>query len=184
MSSYKFTSNWFDTSELKQNIHKYVNPSDVNIFLEIGSYEGACSSFISDYFLDTNGSTLTCIDPFDISDSTSPVYSNMKDIFIYNILNSKNWNKIRLRQMYSSDFFNENNTLFSFIYIDGSHILKDIESDFKNSIKNIKLNGIIWMDDYASSEPVTNLVDSIYNNNKDKLEIIHKGYQIAFRKIK
>jgi len=182
--SYKFTTFWFDESELKKEMHKYVNPIDINNFLEIGSYEGASACFISDNFLDTDGSTLVCVDPFDVSDSTSPVYCNIKKIFTNNVFNSKNRNKIRLRQLFSDDFFKQNKQLFTFIYIDGSHLLEDIYSDFINSLDIIKLNGIIWMDDYSSSQNVTNLINSIYETNKDNLEIIHKGYQIAFKKIK
>lgn len=183
MTDYRFTEFWFDASELKQNLHKFVSNDEVNNFLEIGSYEGASACFISDNFLDSKGSTIVCIDPFDMSDSTSPVYAEMKKTFTRNVINSKNWTKIRLRQMYSNDFFNENKNTYSFIYIDGSHIPEDIKSDFLNSLKIIRLNGIIWLDDYASSQPVTEVIDSIYNDNKDSLEIIHKGYQIAFRKL-
>lgn len=181
---YTFTTNWFDFSELKHNLKNHVSTSEVNNFLEIGSFEGSSACFISDNFLDTEGSTLVCVDPFDTSDSTSPVYSNIKQVFINNISKSKNWNKIRLRQMFSDDFFKKNTNLFSFIYIDGSHLLEDIKSDFNNSLKIIKPNGIIWMDDYASSESVTNLIYSLYNENRNTLEIIHKGYQVAFRKIR
>lgn len=184
MPEYKFTTNWFDFSEIKQNLCKYVDPDDVNTFLEIGSYEGASACFISDNFLNVEGSTLVCVDPFDVSDSTSPVYSNMRTTFINNLCSSKNWNKIRLRQLYSNDFFEKNVNTFTFIYIDGSHLLEDIKSDLLNSLKIIRQDGIIWMDDYASSEPVTTLINSLYETNKDTLEIIHKGYQIAFRKIK
>lgn len=182
MSDYTFTTTWFDFSEIKQELHKYVDPDKINNFLEIGSFEGASSCFISDNFLNVEGSTLVCVDPFDISDSTSPVYSDMKQIFVNNITKSKNWNKIRLCKLYSNVFFEKNKNTFTFIYIDGSHIPEDIASDFNNSFKIIRPGGIIWMDDYASSEPVTTLINNLYETNKDTLEIIHKGYQIAFRK--
>jgi predicted O-methyltransferase YrrM len=181
--SYNFTTSWFDLSELKEYLHRFIEFNDIHNFLEIGSFEGASACFISDNYLNEKGSTLVCVDPFDTSDSTSPVYSNMKSVFINNISKSKNWNKIRLRQLYSDDFFKKNKNTYSFIYIDGSHLLEDIESDFNNSLKIIRNNGIIWMDDYASSKQVTELIDRLYEENKQKLNIIHKGYQIAFRKI-
>jgi predicted O-methyltransferase YrrM len=181
---YNFTKNWFDVSEIKQNIHLYISNNNVNNILEIGSFEGAFSCYISDNFLDKNGSTLTCVDIFDISDTTSPVYNNIRDVFINNIKSSKNWQKIRLRQMYSIDFFKENIDKYNFIYIDGSHELENIKTDFLESLKIITLNGIIWMDDYAANDNITKLIDSLYENNKESLNIIHKNYQIAFRKIK
>jgi len=63
-------------------------------------------------------------------------------------------------------------------------LLKDIEYDFNNSLKIIEIDGIIWMDDYSSSSSVTELINSLYEANKDSISIIHKGYQIAFKKIK
>jgi hypothetical protein len=36
------------------------------------------------------------------------------------------------------------------------------------------------MDDYGAGE-ITNCIDNLYEKNKHRLQIIHKGYQIAFR---
>jgi hypothetical protein len=177
-----FTNSWFDNSELKKNIHKYVDCNSVNIFLEIGSFEGAASCFISTNFLDKIGSTLTCIDPFDTSDSTSPVYSNIKSTFIKNISLTKNWNKVRLCPINSNTFFKSNATYYNFIYIDGSHLPKDVEYDLINSIKYCLPGGIIWLDDYLGNSNIKDTIDEIYMNNKDILTIIHSGYQIAFKK--
>lgn len=179
---YNFTVTWFQYSELKQHLHNFLSNNTINKILEIGSFEGASSCYFSDNFLDTKGSTLTCVDPFSTSDTTSPVYDNIKQVFINNIKSSKNWQKVRLRQLTSRDFFEQNIDTFTFIYIDGSHTLEDITQDFLGALKIIELNGIIWMDDYLSSEPVTKLIDSLYDENV--LTVIHKGYQIAFKKIK
>lgn len=178
---YKFTLNWFESSEIKNEIHKYINPDAINNILEIGSFEGAFSCYISNTFLDNDLSTLTCVDPFNESDTTSPVYKSIKTIFINNILLSKNWQKIRICQRSSDIFFKNNSHKYSFIYIDGSHLPEDIINDFNNSLKYIKQYGIIWMDDYGSSDIITNLIDSLYENNKEFIEIIHKGYQIGFK---
>lgn len=181
---YEFTKEWFDFSEIKYELEKHINPNAVNKFLEIGAYEGSSTCYFSDNFLDVNGSTLVCVDPFDVTDSTSPVYSNIFQVFKNNVYKSKNWQKIRLRQLYSNDFFKQNKDTFTFIYIDGSHLPEDVKSDFNYAIQFIQLNGIIWMDDYASSDTLTKLIDALYEANKDTLTVIHSGYQIAFRKTK
>lgn len=181
---YTFTNNWFDNSELKKLAHYYIDNQCVNKILEIGSHEGASSCYFSDEFLDTDGSSLTCVDPFDTSDTTTPVSDNTKNRFTSNISLSKQYQKIHTHFDYSSDFFNNNSNTYTFIYIDGSHLLDDICKDFNNALKCIEINGIIWMDDYASSSDVTNLINNLYEENKDILIIIHGGYQIAFRKIK
>ena len=76
----QFSNTWFDDSELRRNVHHFLNDSDVNHILEIGSFEGASACYFSNNFLNNPKSTLTCIDPFDISDKTSPVYTGIKEI--------------------------------------------------------------------------------------------------------
>ena len=60
---------------------------------------------------------------------------------------------------------------------------ENIKHDFSESIKCCKYNGIIWMDDYlgGNNHDIKNCIDEMYNNYKDNLQIIHIGYQIAFR---
>ena len=183
--SYTFTNNWFNNSEIKSLILKYIDVTNSNKILEIGSYEGASACFFSDILLNNNGSELTCVDPFDNSDPTSPVTDNVKVLFYSNISQSKNYNKITVKELYSNDFYNENNKTYNFIYIDGSHRLDDITVDFTNCLKIIETNGIIWMDDYRGDDGVSikNHIDALYEQNKHLIEIIHTGYQIAFRKI-
>ena len=62
----QFSNEWFNKSEIKSNIHKFLDKTKINKILEIGSYEGAFSCFISDNYLDSVGSILICVDPFDI----------------------------------------------------------------------------------------------------------------------
>lgn len=178
-----YTFRWFDTSELKKYSFIFLNPNEINNILEIGSYEGLSSSYFSDNFLSRNESSLTCVEPFDLNDSTSPLYDGIYFNFINNVKNSKNWNKIRLYQLFSNDFFKVNKKKFNFIYIDGSHLINDIISDFENSIKCITNNGIIWMDDYLGGDnnEIKKCIDDLYEKYKNNLIIIHYGYQIAFR---
>ncbi len=77
--------------------------------------------------------------------------------------------------MYSNDFFKENKLTFTFIYIDGSHLIPDVTMDLLNSVKVIEPGGIIWMDDYSPMKEHFGPINGF--------EIIHQGYQIAFRKL-
>ena len=179
---YTFTNTWFINSEIKQILFNYVNKSNINKILEIGSYEGASACFFSDHLLDNEQSHITCVDPFSINDTTSPLNNTTKTHFYNNIKKSKNYNKVLVEEMYSIDFYKKNNKSFNFIYIDGSHLLDDIITDFNNCLQIIEYNGIIWMDDYGASE-ITSCIDNLYQTNKHCLQIIYKGYQIAFRKM-
>lgn len=179
----EFSNNWFNNSELKLNIYNYLNPNNINKILEIGVYEGASSCYFSDNFLNKEGSLLVCVDPFNTMDTTSPVTQDTFLIFKNNISKSKNWKKVLLSKLYSKDFFKKNKNTFDFIYIDGSHIPNDIKSDFEESLKIINNKGIIYCDDYlgGNNYEIKQVYDELYDKYKDKLTIVHKGYQIAFQ---
>ena len=185
MTDYKFTNDWFKNSELRRELSSHLNLDSNNRMLEIGSYEGASACFFSDYFLDHSESLLICVDPFSQGDTTSPVALSTKDSFYSNISLSKNKSKVIVKEQYSHNFFEANYSLFNFIYIDGSHLLDDIAKDFINSLKVIKPGGIIWMDDYGGGSDggvaMRAHIDALFRAHEEKLDLIHKGYQIAFR---
>ena len=45
MTNYKWTKNWFNSSEVKHRILNYVTNNNQNNILEIGCYEGLSSVF-------------------------------------------------------------------------------------------------------------------------------------------
>ena len=85
---------------------------------------------------------------------------------------------------YYEDYFKKNDKQFNFIYIDGSHVPEHIILDFTESLKVVTKGGIIYCDDYLKNDteyPIKDVIDKLYEDNKDKLDIIHQGYQIGFR---
>jgi len=195
---YTFTNTWFQYSNLK-NLIKFTDNKCVfynnneiiyqldrtNIInvLEIGSHEGAFSTFISDNLLLNDKSILHCVDPFDITDSTTPVNNNTKTIFLNNIQQSNHSSKITHFETYSDDFFNpidDTNThiLYDFIYIDGLHTPEQVIKDINNSCLRLLPDGIIWLDDYESS--LKNCIDEWLAAHNDIYDIVYKQYQIAF----
>ena len=180
MEYYTFNTTWFLYSEIIQTIQNHITNNNVNNILEIGSYEGASACHFSDILLDNPNSSLTCVDPFCLDDVTTPLNNNTKQLFYNNISKSKNYSKVIIKELYSTEFYIQNDKKYTFIYIDGSHLLEDITIDFENCLKIIENNGIIWMDDYGN-EPIKSHINNLYNQHKDHLEIIHIGYQIAFK---
>ncbi len=183
-----FTNDWFVNSDVKNKLHMFLDSNKSLKMLEIGCYEGASTCFFSN-FLENENSTLDCVDPFDTKDTTSPVYENMENVFMENIKSTKNEKKITLYKMYSNEFYKRfEKKQYDFIYIDGSHLPEDIIIDMINCFKILKINGIIWMDDYLGGSygdmTIKNTIDKVfYENFKDCIEIVHTGYQIAFKKI-
>lgn len=185
---YKDTNRWFIGCELKQNILKILNPYQKVSILEIGSYEGMSSVYFSDVLLQHPESTLICVDPFDLCDTSTTLTNETKDTFMDNISKSKNYNKTTTCIMTSDEFFKNNHKdKFDFIYIDGSHVPDQILKDLQNAYNVIVKNGIIWMDDYLGGPPndlsIKNTIDQFIHEHEDNIEIIHRNYQIAFRKL-
>ena len=93
--------------------------------------------------------------------------------------------KITVHKTISDKFFENNQKIFSFIYIDGCHELDYIKRDMVNSFKVLKKDGIMWMDDYGGGN-APNLCKIPMNNfleeYKGKYTIIHKNYQLAIKK--
>jgi predicted O-methyltransferase YrrM len=183
---YTYTQNWFYTSELYYALNRLVPNNTPIQILEIGSLEGSSATFFSDNVMDHPDATLTCCDPFDGKNPTTPQdESETKKLFLENTAKSKNGSKITLKQMFSQDFYKINDKTFDFIYIDGSHLVPDIQHDFVECLKIINKGGIIWMDDYLWGDGTTirDAINKLYEDHKDQVKIIHKRYQIGFCKI-
>jgi predicted O-methyltransferase YrrM len=183
---YKYTHAWFYESYLYYNIKDYF--LDINAplnILEIGCYEGLSSCYFSDELLNNPDSTLDCVDPWNLEDSTTPVKNNTYDIFINNIALSKNKEKIKVHKKYSNEFFSqiENNKLYDIIYIDGSHIPEDVKFDMDNSFKVLKKGGMMWMDDYMSTEEVKSTIDEFVKSHNKEIKVFVKKYQLALKKL-
>jgi predicted O-methyltransferase YrrM len=78
---------------------------------------------------------------------------------------------------------------FDFIYIDGSHLAKDVLTDACMAWPLLKKNGFMVFDDYMWKPPGFKLldrpklaVDSFVNMFEDDLAIAHIGYQLIVRK--
>jgi predicted O-methyltransferase YrrM len=190
MTKYEYSQTWFFNSEIKNLIDKYFDKKKNNNILEIGCFEGLSSCFFSDNFLDNPDSTLDCVDPYVISGTvkeitTSCVTNSTIKLFKKNIKKSLNYDKIYFHQLTSDDFFQNNIKNFDFIYIDGNHTPEQIKRDIENSLKFIRNNGIIWMDDYGGGgeKKIKPYFDKVLEvqNNKYNFEIIHKNYQLAVK---
>ena len=193
-SKYEYSKNWFLNSELY--LYKnFLNINNEYRILEIGCYEGMSSVFFSDILLNNYNSRMICVDPF-LSDEINTIIhvnNTTETRFLNNIKKSNNYNKIIFYKTKSDNYFDNiinSSDSFNFIYIDGSHEVKDIEQDMENSFKYLEVGGIMWMDDYggATNRPVLERPKVPMNiflvKYKERIQVLHKGYQLAIRKIK
>lgn len=179
---YEFTSDYFGNCEIKNELEKNAHKQAKWKILEIGSFEGSSATYFSDNLLDHPESKLTCVDPFDSGDSTTPFTKSGTDTmyqFINNISKSKNFQKITFYRLYSSEFYKNNKETFNFIYVDGSHLVEDVENDFKECLKILEPGGFIAFDDYR---PLAECIDKLYEEYKEQITMVGSGYQIMFIK--
>lgn len=190
---YDYTQNWFFRAELRKVLLNHIDKSKKNNILEIGCFEGLSACFFSDNIMDNPNSSLTCVDPFYISGTVPGITSENIDEntikrFKSNISKSKNSNKIHFHNKTSDEFFKTNTDMYNFIYIDGCHEVDYINRDMENSYKSLKKNGIMWMDDYGGGAvedkgKIKRTMDAFLQRHNGEFELIHRGYQLAIRKL-
>tara|TARA_B100001250_G_C19680136_1_gene735461 strand:+ start:57 stop:680 length:624 start_codon:yes stop_codon:yes gene_type:complete len=162
--SYEFTNDWF-TKVAEDNwkiLIPQVNPKKV---LEIGSYEGAATSFIINNVNDCE--EIFCVDTWEGGvehekmDAKSISMKHVEKRFDKNIeiaikeaKSNVNIKKIKAR---SDDALinllsEGKKNYFDFIYVDGSHQAPDVLLDAILSFKLLRVGGVIAFDDYLWNE--------------------------------
>jgi predicted O-methyltransferase YrrM len=87
-----------------------------------------------------------------------------------------------------SDVMFAHHPLYDFIYIDGSHIAKDVLTDACMAWPLLKPTGIMVFDDYMWGNPRDILhrpkpaIDAFTNIFAEEVDIVHVGYQLVVRK--
>jgi predicted O-methyltransferase YrrM len=78
--------------------------------------------------------------------------------------------------------------MYDFIYIDGSHVAKDVLTDACMAWPLLKPKGLVVFDDYMWGDPRDILhrpkpaIDAFCNLFAEEAEIVHVGYQLVVRK--
>ncbi|MET4390474.1 putative O-methyltransferase YrrM [Bradyrhizobium sp. F1.4.3] len=144
--------------------------------LEIGSKEGRSAVFWLEFFA---GAHLTCVDLFREDDAER----FDRNLAAYGA---------RLRKMVGSSIralgiLREENAVFDFIYVDGSHQRDDVMIDCLGAWRLLRDGGVMLMDDYTwmpdnpEAERVAPAVDTFLAWHADA-EVILKSHQVAVRK--
>ncbi len=187
MGVYKYTRTWFIHCELRYNVAIFLDKSKENNILEIGCYEGLCSVFFADNFLDNANSSLTCVDPFLYIDNNDYCYllQNGEELnFDYNISICKNTDKITVHKITSDHFFENNKKTYNFIYIDGCREIEFVKRDMENSFNVLEKQGIMLMFDYCADDDgnIGRTIKDFLKKYDGQYEELNKGNQLAIRK--
>jgi predicted O-methyltransferase YrrM len=194
MSEYQFTKDWFGWAPPVWEQLTPLLPNGVKRrFLEIGSFEGRSMAWIAENMMNP-GDELFCIDTWEGGEEHGA--ENMGEVekrFDYNrsiALTGLDIEIIKYKGTsthWLAHAIKEEEAL-DFIYIDGSHIAKDVLTDACMAWPLLKPKGIMVFDDYVWGNPRDILhrpkvaIDAFVNIFAEEVEVIHVGYQLVVRK--
>jgi predicted O-methyltransferase YrrM len=201
MSEYQFTKDWFGWAPpvWEQLIPMLPERTEEGrSFLEIGSFEGRSMVWMIENMMQ-DGDHLDCIDTWQGGEEHGQ--EDMKFVearFDYNLaLLEQRFPTIEIEKLKGSSVAQLGNMtagldrgtwLLDFIYIDGSHIAKDVLTDACMAWPLLKPKGIMVFDDYVWGNPRDILhrpkvaIDAFVNIFAEEVEVIHVGYQLVVRK--
>lgn len=199
MSKYQFTQDWFHWAPQvwEQLIPMLPGEPGKRNFLEIGSFEGRSMVWITENMM-VKGDELRCIDTWEGGEEHGAedmgsverrfdtnrriLAANYGERYVFpfkgtSVQHLANWLKDP-----------EEHKDFDFIYIDGSHIAKDVLTDACMAWPLLKPQGIMVFDDYMWGNPRDILhrpkpaIDAFTNIFAEEVDIVHVGYQLVVRK--
>lgn len=202
-AEYEFTTDWFHWApEIWTRLIDFI--PERKAFLEIGSYEGRSSVWMVEHLM-VDGGWIDCVDTW-----TGGEEHTAQDMAAVEARFDRNMDT--LREKYFADGHPANRrkvykhkgtslrTLsrllmqqqgvprYDFIYVDGSHLARDVLSDACLAMPLLKPGGLMVFDDYLWGEARDILhrpklaVDAFININVELLDVVYTGYQAAVRK--
>ena len=151
--------------------------------LEIGSWEGRSAVFFLEYLPHC---CLTCVDTFEGStEHAKESVDGIERRFDANIAAyGSRVEKIKMPSHVALAAMVEARRAFDFIYVDGSHKADDVWIDSTLSWTLLKEGGVIIWDDYewdGHADRPKAAIDRFLQQYRP--EILHKGYQVAAKKV-
>ena len=147
-----FSQKWFLNN---LEIFTFFLPKDKSSkfdYLEVGCYEGLSSFYVLSEYKFVNAFFLDIWDmPNPNSKTLSPNFDLIEKAFDQN-LSGFNFKKIKNDSVISMRKLLKENVHFDFIYIDGSHNGEDILSDAIEAFKILKVNGLMFFDDFLQHD--------------------------------
>lgn len=191
---YQYTKDWFNWAPQvwSQLIPHLPGRKD---FLEIGSFEGRSAVWTIENMME-DGGEIVCIDTWEGGAEHTPEdMAGTEDRFNNNIgLVTGNFVDRKVQPIKSTSVEALGSLIahkkqFDFIYIDGSHIAKDVLTDACMAWPMLKQKGFMVFDDYMwkpqgfeTMQRPKIAIDTFVNMFENELSIVHLGYQFIVRK--
>lgn len=196
---YRQTLNFLD-DDIKHNLHYIFSIYGVpDKIIEVGTFEGLTSCYISDVYCHVGPIKIWCIDPHEPSDDLSTNMSLIKENFLHNInlcknkdieyLCKKSWDGLL-------DLLNKG-VCAQFVYIDGDHRSPYVLEDLVLAFNLLPIGGIILCDDInwvnSKNDKIPDspslaprlAIENFMQCNWHRIRLIDlpRGHQTAFQKI-
>lgn len=194
MSEYQFTHDWFQWApDLWTQLTPMLPHGTKRSFLEIGSFEGRSMVWIAENMMNP-GDELTCVDTWCGGEEHGAEDMNAVEArFDHNLAKVLEEVDVEIHKLTDNSYrafarLIRDEASFDFIYIDGSHIAKDVLTDACMAWPLLKKGGIIVFDDYmwGNSRDILHrpkpAIDAFCNIFAEEVEIVHVGYQLVVRK--
>lgn len=161
--------------------------------LEIGCFEGRSSLWFLENVMQHPKSHLTCIDTFEDSFEHNVTHkTGLQERYIHNTMSFRS--KITIVRNKSYDGLLDKSVrskLYDIIYIDGSHVSKNVLEDAVLSFSLLRVNGIMIFDDYwwnvdddpNGIEGPKAGIDAFLTFYAKQYRITHSDYQLHIIKV-
>ena len=195
MSDYQYTKDWFNWApQVWSQLISHL-PARKN-FLEIGSFEGRSAVWITQNMME-DGGELVCIDTWEGGsehvngemDGAEARFHNNISLVMGNFVD-RTVQSIKSTSVEALGSLIAQKKQFDFIYIDGSHLAKDVLTDACMAWSLLKSKGFMVFDDYLWKPQGFTLlqrpkvaIDAFVNMFEDELNIAYSGYQLIVRKV-
>ena len=195
MTDYQFTKDWFSWApQVWEQLIPLLPQGAERSFLEIGSFEGRSTVWIMENMMQ-DGDHMLCIDTWkggeehgeeDMDAVFTRFRANVQAAREKTGIKSVGHSRITSTIGLAEEIAELNR--YDFIYIDGSHIAKDVLTDACMAWPLLKPNGVMVFDDYMWGEPRDILhrpkpaIDAFCNIFAEEAQIVHVGYQLVVRK--
>jgi predicted O-methyltransferase YrrM len=195
VSDYQYTKDWFQWApKVWEQLIPHL-PSRKN-FLEIGSFEGRSAVWTIENLME-DGGEIYCIDTWEGGAEHTPEdMAGTEERFKHNVglvmdnFVDRNVLPIKSTSVKALGGLIAQKKQFDFIYIDGSHLAKDVLTDACMAWPLLKSKGFMVFDDYLWKPQGFTLlqrpkvaIDAFVNMFEDELNIAYSGYQLIVRKV-
>jgi hypothetical protein len=190
---FEFTMDWFHFG-IKEDVKRCVelNKDEKLNILEIGVFEGKASVWFMENYMKNKETKITFIDPFLETDTTTDVTKRTEELFKNNLNNAAiryqiGEDRIKVYKEKSENvlpYLIITKEEYDIIFVDGSHLSRDIIIDITLSWKMLKKGGYIILDDYQNKNSEVKKCMDFFTSciEKGEYKLLHDRYQAIFKK--